>query len=854
MNRLLSLLAATCLAAQLFAQKQPLSYFLPDGKYDAAVPTPEQFLGFQVGEWHVSPEQIVSYLKEVDRASDRVSMEVYGWSNERRPLVLLTITSAENHANLLKIKALHRSLSDPSQPAPPDFGAIPAVIYQGFSIHGNEASGSNAALLYAYWLAAAEGAEVESFLKNTVVLLDPCFNPDGLNRFSAWVNAGRSRNLVSDPAGREFNEPWPRGRTNHYGFDLNRDWLAATQPESVGRLKTFREWLPNILTDHHEMGSGSTFFFQPGVPSRVNALTPPENQELTRKIGNFHARALDAIGSLYFTEENFDDFYYGKGSTYPDARGSIGILFEQASARGHAQETDGGLLTFPFAIRNQVACAVSTLRAANELRPELNRYQRDFYEKSRLDAAADPVKVIVFGQKTDAARLSHFVEMLLRHGIEVFDLNEKLTTDWLDFEPGRAFAVPLAQPSYRLIHAIFDRQTAFADSVFYDISAWTMPLAFDLDMANLTKIGSFLGKKLEKLPETAGHITGESSSYAWLFGWGGHLAPGFLNRLLSENVQVRVGTRPFSLGGRDWPAGTLVVPVAAQTRGAAELFELLKKRAAEWGVEVVGATTGLTDSGADLGSSNFVVLKKPKVAVLCGDGTEPTSTGAAWYLLDTRWAMPPVMLELANSSFLRNEKFNVAVMPDGSYGSLPAERVREFLMGGGTVVAWGGALKWLKTNGLAQLDFRQVKKQATKNQRPYDKLDVDNQALANPGCILSARLDRTHPLCFGFDKNTLPMFVGDTLFMETGQNPYATPISFAEKPLLAGYLHPTSERAASGAAGAVVCGVGKGKIVCLAGDPNFRAFWLGTERLFANAVFFGQIINNEAAERAKRRE
>lgn len=854
MKKLLPVVLFVLFASTVFSQKKPLTYFLPDIKYDAAIPSPEQYLGFQIGEWHVSHDQILGYLKEIDRASDRVSIEIYGHSHERRPLVLLTITAAENQPNLLKIKELHQFLADPSRTEKVDFGQIPVVAYQGFSVHGNEPSGANAALLYAYYLAAAQGPEIEAMLKKTVVLLDPCFNPDGGQRFSTWVNSTRSTNLVSDPAGREFNEPWPRGRFNHYLFDLNRDWLVAQQPESVGRVKIFQDWLPNILTDHHEMGSNQTFFFQPGVPSRVNPLTPPGNQEMTKKIGNWHARALDAIGSLYFTEENFDDFYYGKGSTYPDVNGSIGILFEQASARGHAQETENGLLTFPFAIRNQVTCALSTFRAANELRPDLNKYLHDFYQNSMRDAAADPVKAIVFGEKTDPARCSIFVEMLLRHRIEVFDLKEKTTADGQDFEPGKAFVVPMGQPKYKLIRGIFDRQTSFTDSLFYDISAWTLPLAFNLDVANLTKKGDYFGKKLEKAPETIGKITGEENSYAWLFRWDGYFAPALLNKLLSENVQVKVGTRPFSLGGQDWDFGTLVVPVAGQSKGATDLYWLLKKQAAEWGIDILGVKTGLTDTGIDLGSQNFIVLKKPRVAILAGNGVQPTDAGEAWHLLDTRWAMPPVMLDLANSSFLTNEKYSVAVMPDGNYGSLPVDRVRDFVMNGGTVVAWGGALKWLKTNGLAQLEFRTVKKQGSKILRPYDHLDLDGGAHTMNGSIFEAEIDRSNPLGFGFLKNKLPMFLSDTLFMEIGQNPYATPLVFTKKPLMAGYLHPSSEKVVGGAAGAIVCGVGKGKIICLSGDPNFRAFWFGTNKLFANAVFFGQILQNEAAERARRRE
>ena len=380
------------LSCSLFGQKKLLSYYLSETvTYDKNIPTPEQFLGYQVGEQHVSHDQLVAYMRELDRLSDRITLEVVGRSYEYRPMMILTITSPENHRNLDKIKAEHVKLTDPSVSGSLDVSKMPIVVYQGHSIHGNEPSGANAGLLAAYYWAAAQGKEVEETLQNVVILFDPSFNPDGLQRFSQWVNMHKGKNLVSDPNNREFSEVFPYGRTNHYWFDLNRDWLVQQQPESQGRVRVFHDWKPNILTDHHEQGSNATFFFQPGVPARTNPFTPLKNQEMTGKIAAFHAKALDKIGSQYFTKENYDDFYYGKGSTYPDVQGSIGILFEQASSRGHAQRTLNGVLTFPFTIRNQLTTSFSTIEAAQALRVELLTYQRDFFKNASADAAKDKI-------------------------------------------------------------------------------------------------------------------------------------------------------------------------------------------------------------------------------------------------------------------------------------------------------------------------------------------------------------------------------------------------------------------------------------------------------------------------------
>ena len=294
--------------------QETLEYYLPqDISYDKSIPTPKDVLGYEVGEWHVSHDQLVYYMTAVANASDRITMETFARTYENRPLVLLTVTSPANHKNIGDIRAKHIQLTNPKESKGLNTDKMPVVIYQGYSIHGNEASGSNAALLYAYYLAAAQGKEIEQKLENTVILLDPSFNPDGMNRFASWVNTHKSNTPVADPNDREYSEAWPRGRTNHYWFDLNRDWLLTQHPESQGRIRNFHHWKPNVLTDHHEMGTNNTFFFQPGVPSRTHPITPLKNQELTGKIGEYHAKFLDGIGSLYYTKENFDDFYYGKG-------------------------------------------------------------------------------------------------------------------------------------------------------------------------------------------------------------------------------------------------------------------------------------------------------------------------------------------------------------------------------------------------------------------------------------------------------------------------------------------------------------------------------------------------------------
>jgi hypothetical protein len=606
-----------------FTQAQvDLSYYLPDRvKLNPAIPTPKAIIGHEVGEWHITHDRLVNYMEVLAKASDRISMEITGYTHEARPIVLLTITSPQNHQNLESIRKQHFQLTDAKTSDQLNTQAMPAVFYIGHSIHGNEPSGSNAALLTAYYLAAAQGPEIDEYLKNTIILFDPSFNPDGLQRFSSWVNSRKSKQVSADPSDMEHNEPWPTGRSNHYWFDLNRDWLVAQQPESQARLKKFHAWKPNVLTDHHEMGTNATFFFQPGVPSRVHPLTPEKNQELTRKIGTYHSKALDEIGSLYFTQESYDDFYYGKGSTFPDAQGAIGILFEQGSSRGHAQESINGVVTFPFTIRNQFTTALSTLKAVNEMRVELLNYQRDFFKNASADAAKDPVKAILFGSK-DKARALHMAEMIGRHNIEIYKPKTSQTINGKSFDVESSFLVPFTQSQYKLLKSMFEKRTQFQDSIFYDISSWTMPLAYGVEYEEL-KAAPVLGDRITDFTQPQGKLINEKNElpYAYVFEGTSYYAHRALNRFLQMNIRVKVATEPFyHANGKRFERGSILIPIAGQENYSNSIDYIIKEITKLDGIDVYAFSTGLDYKGVSLGSSSFQIIRKPEIALVVGEG------------------------------------------------------------------------------------------------------------------------------------------------------------------------------------------------------------------------------------------
>ena len=836
------------------AQRQELTYYLPDIEYDQSIPTPESVLGYQIGEWHLSHDQQYMYMRMLAESSPRVQLVEYARSYEHRPLIHLIITSEKNHQNLDQIKAAHVALSDPNQKGYTDVKDMPVVVYQGFSIHGNEPSGGNAAPLVAYYLAAGKSAEVDQLLNESVILLDPCFNPDGFHRFSTWVNMHKNKNLTADNQDREYTETWPRGRTNHYWFDLNRDWLLVQHPESKGRIEVFHDWKPNILTDHHEMGTNSTFFFMPGEPQRTNPITPQKNQELTGEIADYHAKALDEIGSLYYSAEGFDDFYYGKGSTYPDANACIGILFEQGSSRGHLQESVNGEISFPFTIRNQVKTALSTQAAAIGLRSELLNFQQEFYQTAIEEARGDERKAFVFGERNDQARVNHFLDILLRHQIEVYEVSKEVDINGKNYEKGQAYMVPTEQAQYRLIRGVFETMTTFQDSLFYDVSSWTLPHAFNIPYTTIDKkSGNIKGKRIESIETMPKVNVPDQSDYAYLFDWGEYYAPKALNYLLKQGLLAKVSTKAFAFEDQAYRQGTIMVPVANQKKSSEEIYKLVKEAAEMSGVTFNAMSTGYTPVGIDLGSNSLRPLKLPKVMLVVGDGVSGYEAGEVWHLLDQRYDMELVMIEADDLDRRDLRKYNTIILVDGSYAGVSAaaaQDLKNWLSEGGTLVATKRAVSWVKNMGMAGVTLKNgANGKKDKARRPYDQLSRDNGAKVIGGAIFEAELDLTHPLGYGFNRSKMPVFRRGLMALNPSRNQYATPMVYTNEPLLSGYTQKDNIKKLQSSATIVVSGLGAGKVICMADNPNFRAFWFGTNKLMANAIFFGHIINRSAIER-----
>ena len=848
-----TLISSVIILASLMMNAQSgLSYYLPDNiALNESIPEPAAYAGHEVGEWHITHDKLLGYMKLLDAVSEKAQWEKYGNSWEGRELGQLIITSPENMKHLEQIRLEHLKLSDPSGSKSVSIERMPLVIKLGYGVHGNESSAQNASMLVAYFLVAGEGPEIEKILDNAVILIDPALNPDGLQRHSTWVNMYRGMTLTTDPDSREFNEAWPGGRTNHYWFDLNRDYIMLQHPETVSRVEAFFRWMPNINTDHHEMGANSTFFFQPGVQSRNNPLVPDENQELTELIGKYHSRYLDSIGSLYYTEESYDDYYLGKGSSYPDIHGSIGILFEQAGVKGHLRDVPGGVLSFPFAIRNQFTVSMSSIEAGIELRTTLLEMQRNFYLSAMREADASHVKGYIFSIGDDRGAGSKFIENLLRHKIEVYECGRTLEKNGVTYSGTDSYWVPLKQKEYRFVRSLFEPVITFKDTVFYDISTWVLPMAFNIsyNALNGSEAAGISETKLTRPPQPEGKLTGPDNPYAWLFEWNDFFAPRALYMIQKAGLTARVSSSPFTMQEngikKQYGFGTIMVHSIQEGGSPDEIREIMASVADECGIVIHGVSTGLTPSGIDLGSNGFIPLEKPSVMLLIDEGISSGDAGEIWHLLDVRYGMEVKMMPASRLASARLSKYNVIIIAGSPQMTQPTiDRIKAWNREGGTLIGYKRGNRWIAASGFADIRYKEGSTLPPGLGTRYADRAVSRAYNDIPGSIFLTRLDLTHPLCYGYRKEFLPVFKSDaTAVQETG-TAYNNPVRYIAAPLLSGYCSGENLARISNSVFASVS-TGSGRVISIYDDTNFRAIWFGTEKIFANAVFFGQTLRQE---------
>jgi hypothetical protein len=848
-NLLLCVLFAIGINPFLQAQDYFLKKYEP---FDPEIPSPEQFLGYPIGSHHTRYDRIVAYFETLAEVSDKAILTQYGQTFELRPLIILTISNPGHISDLENIRLKHVQFIDPSNKNT-ESRNLPLFINLGYGVHGNEPSSAEAAMLTAYTLIASQQGEIQKYLENGIMFIDPTINPDGRDRHTWWANMYKANPLVSDPMDVEHNEVWPRGRTNHYWFDLNRDWYLAINPESRGKLKWYHKWYPNVVTDFHEMGSSSTYFFEPMKDNgSMHPIMPEANYTtLNDTFARYFKEGMDSIGSLYFTKEVFDGTYPGYGSSYPDLQGGLALLFEQASSRGHLQKKeDGSELTFAFTIRNQFVSSMATIRAGIENQSLLYDYQKDFFASALTNAAKSQVNAYVFGDRYDKNRNLAFIDKLLIHKIKVYRLKESIAVKGRTYDPDFGFIIPTEQSQYRLVQSVFETYNVYGDSVFYDASAWSLANFYNMPYGEIS--GNFnIGEEITEINNLIEHEKLDRSEYAYLISWDDYNAPAFLYYLQHKGVTASSSFKPFSIQttrdqAKSFDLGSLVIPVKGQTISEDSLFSLIKTGAEKYAIEVHTVETGYSASGIDLGSGNIAALKKPEVLMLIGDGVSSYEAGEVWHLLDTRVHMPVSKIQLRQFDRIEFHKYNVMVMVSGRYDQLDStklQKIKSWISQGNTLITIRNASEWIIKQKLVKEALIEVKKDTTIERLPYITAREHISKERIGGTIFRVELDLSHPLCFGYHEKEIPVYRNSTVWIEHSKNPYSTVAKYSEDPLIDGFITDKNlDEYLKKSASLIVSKLGGGRVIMFTDNPNFRGSWYGTNRLFLNGIFLGQKI------------
>ncbi len=839
--RLLTVLAGIFLgffAISTAFGKTSAEYLPADAELDTTIPSPESQLGWEPGEWRIQHPSLVQYMYTLAEKSGRVSIKVTGQTYEQKPLLQVIISSEENQS---KLESLRKAHLEGAVSGDPD---APLVVWLGYSVHGDESSGSNAAPIVAWYLAASRSEHVKNLLKNTIIILDPSLNPDGLDRFATWSNSNRSFNEVGNRDGRIHHQDWPGGRTNHYLFDLNRDWLTLVHPESRARITEYHRWLPHIITDHHETGDDG-FFFQPGAPTRQHPLTTSENLKMTRALVPYHAQSFDSAGEMYFTEDTYDDFFYGKGSTYPDINGSIGILFEQPRANGPVYNRDSGPLEFTDAIHNHVRMSLSTLKGGYELGNEFKKYQAGFFRAMRQRSSKAGFQGWVIGDGNDPAKAGALMDLFKQHQVEFQTLDADVEVDGKVFKPGHAWVIPVNQRQFGLAQAMLETRTRFEDNTFYDVSAWNLAMAYNLPMA-----------KLARLPATSNDSPLQSSgapdpdAVAWVISWQQLNAPAVLQDLLDASAIVRAATKPFSINNGSntvsFSEGSLVVLAGLQDKEKSRaIFDTLIQA----DVSVHSFNSQLTTSGPGLGTSHFKKVPVIKPLLIVGPGTRSYDAGEAWFQLDQRLGVSPVMVDMSRLKSIDLHDYTHLLMVEGKYtdiGKKLKKDITTWVNDGGILVTIQSAATWaeslcFETDGCNE--EKNGKEETSEQAKPLAYAEYDDQRAQRTigGAIVGTNLDKTHPIAFGYNKQ-MPLFRRGSKLLKPSENPFATPVRYTGKPLLSGYIGDQRLTEMAGQPAVIAERHGKGLVVRFANNPIFRGFWRGTERLWVNSLYFGPLV------------
>jgi hypothetical protein len=823
------------------------------------VKSPEQFLGYKPGARYTPHFNVVNYCKQVAAsASDMVKLEQYGTTNEGRPLLLLYISSPENRSRLETIRLNNLRLAGAAAGQATADENAPAIVWLSYNVHGNETSSSEAAMVTLYELVNPANNKTKEWLKNVVVIIDPCINPDGRDRYVNWFNSVVGKTPNPQPFTREHDEPWPGGRSNHYYFDLNRDWAWQTQVETRQRIVKYNQWLPQIHVDYHEQGYNEPYYFAPAAEPYHEVITPWQ-RDFQVTIGRNHAKYFDQQGWLFFTKERFDLFYPSYGDTYPIYKGAIGMTYEQGGhSRGGAAviTDDGDTLTLWDRINHHFTTGLSTIETASQNAGKLLQEFKKYYDKARTAPTGEFKAYVIKADEGD--RMNRLKELLDRNMIEWFDATVASYPAGLNYFTGktetfkttpRDIVINAAQSNSNLLNVLFERISKLSDSATYDITAWSLPFAY-----GLTSYG--LNTAVNK-PNPASNTTLVSTriqvdrAAAWLIRWNGVSSARFLSEVVQKGVKVRYAEQAFKAGTRDYQKGTLIITRTSNQSVDASLASIIEAAAkkAEVGYETVGST--FVEKGFDFGSDKVHFIHTPKITLLAGEGISSLGMGEIWHFLDEQLGYPVNVVWANDLSRSVLKETDVLIMPDGNYRILADkpmnDMLKDWVNGGGRLIALESAVNLLARNewGIKQKtgddrnkdDKKDEKKEDYSLLRRYENRERDFLQGFNPGAIYKVALDNSHPLAFGYEDIYYTLKQDDNLYEFFKEGAGWNVGVIKKESQVAGFVGSKLKEKLKDGLLFGVQEMGRGNIIYLAENPLFRSFWENGKLLFCNALF-----------------
>lgn len=810
----------------------------------AQLQSPEQFLGYELGDQWTPHHKVLDYYQHVAAQSDMVTLSQYGTTNEGRELVYTVVTTQDNQQNIEEIRLNNLRLTGLEDGEPT--GDEKAIVWLSYNVHGNETSSSEAALKTIYTLIT----EKQDWLQDVVVIMDPMINPDGRDRYVNWYKSVVGEQFNARPEAREHDEPWPGGRTNHYYFDLNRDWAWQTQKESKHRIAVYNEWMPHVHVDFHEQGYNSPYYFAPAAVPYHNAITGWQ-RDYQAIIGENHAKYFDKEGWLYFTREVFDLFYPSYGDTWPTFNGAIGMTYEQAGGGAAGLgiiKAEGDTLTLKDRLTHHTVTGLSTVEITAMNKDRVVDEFEKYYDTARNNPTGE-YKSFVISKDSNPDKLAQILDYLNRQDIEVKIAGSDGRGEGYDYgngEEGRVryqegdYVVSAYQPKGTLVRVLFEPDPELADSLTYDITAWESHYAYGLDGVALK---SRIGTKTMEAYGASPMNTVEGSPYAYLSKWDALQDLQYLSSLLNAGVKVRYAEKPFTIQGENYAAGTLIITRNGNEAMGADFDKTVTELANEHGRSLKAVSSGMVDSGSDFGASSVNYIKTPRVALISGEGTSSYTVGQVWNYFDQQIHYPVSLIDADDISSTNWDEYDVLILPSvyGGDFSNSLDDLKSWVRGGGTLIALEGANSRLAGADGFDLKSKEDNGEEEDEENPEDLLktygDSDRRSIQdfNAGSVFETKLDTTHPLAFGYDEQYMSLKLGSTAYayMENGWNVGVAPEGAHRSGFVGNKAKDKLEQSLSFG----VQNMGRGHVVYMIDNPLYRAFWHNGKLLFGNAVF-----------------